>query len=76
MISDDRRIKVREIVEAVKMSKERFCHRLHQDLDMTKLPASWLPRWLTSDQTRVRMHIFNALFGRSLGTINPSFGID
>ena len=39
MVLDDRRIKVREIAEVMKMSKERVCHILHQDSGMRKLSA-------------------------------------
>ena len=46
MVLDDRRIKVREIAEVMKMSKERVCHILHQDLGMRKLSARWVPHLL------------------------------
>src|SRR5436190_23148743 len=50
MVLDDRRIKVREIAEVMKMSKESVCHILNQHLDMRKLSARWVPRLLTLDQ--------------------------
>ncbi|KYN40098.1 hypothetical protein ALC56_05506 [Trachymyrmex septentrionalis] len=50
IVLDDRRIKVREIAEVMKMSKERVCHILHEHLGMTKLSARWVPRLLTLDQ--------------------------
>lgn len=49
MVLDNRRIKVREIAEAMNMSKERVCHILNQDLGMRKLSARWVPRLLTLD---------------------------
>ncbi|KAK5641804.1 hypothetical protein RI129_010351 [Pyrocoelia pectoralis] len=58
MVLDDRRIKVRGVM---KMSKERLCHILNQDLGMGKLSAHWVPRLLTLDQKSVRMNISNAL---------------
>lgn len=61
MVLDDRRIKVREIAEVMKMSKERVCHILKEELHMRKLSARWVPRLLTLDQKRVRMNISNAL---------------
>ena len=61
MVLNDRRIKVRQIAEVMKMSKERVCHILHQDLGMRKLSAHWVPPLLTLDQKRVRMNISNAL---------------
>jgi len=39
MVLDDRQIKVREIAEAVGISKERVCHILAEELDMHKLIA-------------------------------------
>ena len=64
MVLDDRRIKVREIAEAMNMSKERVCHILHEELGMRKLSARWVPRLLTLDQKRVRMNISNALLSQ------------
>lgn len=37
IVLGDRRIKVREIGQAIKMYKERVCHILNQDLYMIKL---------------------------------------
>ncbi|KYN16546.1 hypothetical protein ALC57_11207 [Trachymyrmex cornetzi] len=47
MIMDNRRIKIREIAEAVCISKERVCHILTKELGMRKLTARWVPRLLT-----------------------------
>ena len=73
MVLDDRRIKVREIAEVMKMSKERFCLILNQHLARRKLFARWVPRLLRVDQIRVRMNISDVLLAQ-LGAINPSFG--
>jgi histone-lysine N-methyltransferase SETMAR len=43
MILDDRRIKVREIAETKGISKERVGYVLHEELDMKKLCARWVP---------------------------------
>ncbi|KAL6257504.1 hypothetical protein P5V15_011074 [Pogonomyrmex californicus] len=64
MVLDDRRIKVREIAEAMGISKERVCHILTEELDMRKLFARWVPRLLTLDQKRIRMNISKALLER------------
>ncbi|XP_039964258.1 protein GVQW3-like [Bactrocera tryoni] len=64
LVLDDRRIKVREIAEIMKMSKERVCHILNQDLGMRKLSARWVPGLLTLDHKLARMNISSALFGR------------
>ena len=64
MVLDNRRIKVREIEEAMNISKERVCHILNEDLGMRKLSARWVPRLLTLDQKRVRMNISIALLAQ------------
>jgi histone-lysine N-methyltransferase SETMAR len=57
MLLDDRRMKVREIAETIGISKERVGYILHEELDMKKLCARWLPRLLTADQKHSRMKI-------------------
>lgn len=61
MVLDDRRIKVRELAEVMKMSKERICNILTEELGMRKLSARWVPRLLTVDQKRTRMNISKAM---------------
>ena len=57
MVLDDRRMKVREIAETIGISKEGVGYILHEELDMKKLCARWVPRLLTADQKRTRMKI-------------------
>jgi len=57
MVLDDRRMKVREIAETIGISKEHVGYILHEELDMKKLCARWVPRLLTADQKRTRMKI-------------------
>jgi len=57
MVLDDRRMKVREIAETIGISKERVGYILHEELDMKKLCARWVPRLLTADQKCTRMKI-------------------
>jgi histone-lysine N-methyltransferase SETMAR len=57
MVLDDRRIKVNEIAETTGISKEHVEYILHEELDMKKLCARWVPRLLTADQKRTRMEI-------------------
>ena len=57
MVLDDRRMKVREIAETIGISKERVGYILHEELDMKRLCARWVPRLLTADQKRTRMKI-------------------
>jgi hypothetical protein len=44
MVLADRRIKVHEIGEAVRMSDERVFHILHNEFDLKKLSARCVPR--------------------------------
>ena len=58
MVLDVRRIKAEtEIAEAIGISKGRVGYILHEDLNMKKLCARWVPRLLTADQKRTRMKI-------------------
>lgn len=64
MVLDDRRIKVREIVEAMGIPKERICHIVTEELGMRKLSTRWVPRLLTLNQKRIPMDISKALLDR------------
>jgi hypothetical protein len=55
MALDDRRVKAREISETIGISKERVGYILHEELDMKKLCARWVPCLLTADQKRTRI---------------------
>jgi histone-lysine N-methyltransferase SETMAR len=57
MALDDKRMKVREIAENIGISKERVGYILHEELNMKKLCARWVPRLFTADQKRIRMKI-------------------
>jgi histone-lysine N-methyltransferase SETMAR len=57
MVLDDRRVKMCEIAENIGISKERTGYILHEELDMKKLCARWVPRLLTADQKRTRIKI-------------------
>ena len=50
MVLGDGRMKVREIAETIDISKERVGYILHEELDMKKLCARWMPRLLTAGQ--------------------------
>lgn len=54
IVLSDRRLKLAEIAEASKISKERVHKILHEDLDMRKLSAKWVPRLLTLEQKQNR----------------------
>jgi histone-lysine N-methyltransferase SETMAR len=55
MILDDRWMKVREIAETTGISKECAGYILHEEFDMKKLCARWVPRLLAADQKRTCM---------------------
>jgi len=49
-------MKLRELAEAVGISKERAEYILHDVLEMKKLSARWVPRLLTVDQKQQRIN--------------------
>ncbi|CAK1596584.1 unnamed protein product [Parnassius mnemosyne] len=51
----DRRLKLSEIADTIGISKEREHHILSEELNMKKLSARWVPRFLTHDQKRIRV---------------------
>jgi plasmid maintenance system antidote protein VapI len=55
IILDERQMKVHEIAETIGISKERVGYILHEELDMKKLCARWVPRLLTAHQKRTHM---------------------
>jgi histone-lysine N-methyltransferase SETMAR len=57
MVLDAGQMKVREITETIGILKERVGYILHEELNMKKLCARWVPRLLTADQKRTRMKI-------------------
>ena len=57
MVLDDRWMKVHEIAETIGISKERVGFILHEELDMKKLCAQWVPCLLTADEKRTHMKI-------------------
>ena len=57
MLLDGRRMKVREIAETVSILKECVGYILHEELDMKKRCARWVPHLLTADQKHTSMKI-------------------
>lgn len=55
MILENRRISIRIIAETLKLCKERVGKIIHEDLDMNKLSAKWIPKCLNSDQKQRRV---------------------
>ena len=50
MVLDDRRLKVRELADMAGISKSVVHRILDENLDMRKLCARWVPRFLTMEQ--------------------------
>jgi len=54
LILEDRRISAKSISEHLGISHEQVGSILHEDLDMQKLPAKWVPKCLNGDQKHQR----------------------
>jgi len=54
LILEDRRISAKSITEQLGISRERVGSVIHEDLDMRKLSAKWVPKCLNADQKRHR----------------------
>jgi len=52
VILADRRISAKSIVGQLGISRERVESIIHEDLDMRKLSAKWVPKYLYADQKR------------------------
>jgi len=59
----DRRVKVRELVEATGISHGTVISILHEQLGMKKLSARWMLCLLTVDHTRGLYDNFKTIFG-------------
>jgi histone-lysine N-methyltransferase SETMAR len=57
MVLDDWWMKVHKIDETIGISKEHVGYILHEELDIKKLCAKWVPHLLTADQKHTRMKI-------------------
>ena len=54
LILEDHRIPAKSIADQLDISRERVGSIIHEDLDMRKLPAKWVPKCLNADQKRQR----------------------
>ena len=50
LILEDHRISAKSIAEQIGISCERVGSIIHEDLDMRKLSAKWVPKYLNADQ--------------------------
>jgi len=61
LILEDRRISAKSIVEQLDISRERVGFIIHEDLDMRKLSAKWVPKCLNADQKRQRCQSYEQI---------------
>jgi len=54
LILEDRRILAESIAEQLGISRERVGSIIHEDVDMRKLSAKWVPKWLNANQKHQR----------------------
>ena len=54
LIFEDHRISSKSIAGQLDISRERVGYIIHEDLDMRKLSAKWVPKCLNADQKRQR----------------------
>jgi len=54
LILEERRISAKSIAEQLGISRERVGFIIHEDLDMRKHSAKWVPKCLNADQKRQR----------------------
>jgi len=54
LILEDRRISAKSIAEQLGFSRERVGPIIHEDFDMQKLSAKWVPKCLNADQDQKR----------------------
>jgi len=52
LILEDHRISAKSIAEQLGISHEQVGSIIHEDLDMRKLSAKWVPKYLNTDQKR------------------------
>ena len=61
LILEDRRISAQLIAEQLGISREWVGSIIHEDLDMRKLSAKWVPKCLNADQKRQRCQPYEQL---------------
>ena len=64
LILEDRRNSAKSIAEQLGISRERVGSIIHEDLDMRKLSAKWVPKCLNADKKRQRCQSSEQLLSR------------
>jgi len=72
LILEDRRISAKSIAEQRDISRERAGSIIHEDLEIRKLSAKWVPKCLNADQKRQRCQSSEQLFKFFRHDPNPS----
>jgi len=54
LLLEDGRISAKSVAEQLSISRKRVGSIIHEDLDMRKLSAKWVPKQLNADQKRER----------------------
>jgi len=62
LILEERRISAQSIAEQLGISRKRVGFIIHEDLDMRKLSAKWVPKCLNADQKRQRCQSSEQIF--------------
>ena len=57
IILSDRKVKLQEIADILKISKSTVFKVVHENLSMKKLYSKWVPRLLTAEQKENRIHV-------------------
>ena len=58
LILEDCRILAKSMAEQLGISRERVGSIIHEDLDMRKLSAKWVPKCLNADRKRQRFQSY------------------
>jgi len=61
LILEDRRISDKSIAEQLGISREWVGSIIHEDLDMRKLSAKWVPKYLNAYQIRRQCHTYEQI---------------
>ena len=69
LILEYRRISAESIAEQLGISRERVGFIIHEDLDMRKLSAKWVPKCLNVEQKRQRCQSSEQLLDFFFGAI-------
>jgi len=62
LILEDRRISAKSIAEQLGISRERIESTIHEDLDLWKFSAKWVPKCLNADQKRSTVPVIGENF--------------